>query len=85
MDKIKELYKERKEILQKNQGFVRMMVNKDTGEVWNDFFVDESSYKRYADENIIEIPVFELIMQKSDHILSDEEIVKEIERWISNL
>ena len=37
-----------------------MMLNKRTGAVWADLFLDEGSYKIYHDTDIVEIPLKEL-------------------------
>lgn len=61
---------------------VRMMLNKETGETWNDFYTNENSYKIYDDPDIIEIPVTDIIAGASDHILNNAEIAEAIEGWI---
>lgn len=83
MADIKYLYKESRRIKNSNLGFTKMMMDISTGEVWNDFFVDENSYKIYRDENIIEVPIDYIIHGIADHILSNEEIAEAIEKWIS--
>lgn len=50
---------------------VRMMLNKETGETWNDFYTNENSYKIYDDPDIIEIPVTDIIAGASNHILNN--------------
>lgn len=61
---------------------VRMMLNKETGETWDDFYTNENSYKIYDDPDTIEIPVTDIIAGASDHILNNAEIAEAIEGWI---
>lgn len=81
---IEELYKESEEMRINNRGCIRMMLNRETGEVWNDFFVDSNNYKVYEDESIVAIPVNSIIDDASDHILTHSEIAEEIVKWIGN-
>ena len=81
---IAELYKEMSEVYVNDRGCVRMMLNRKTVEVWNDFFVSSEDYKIYDDESIVAIPVSSIIDDASDHILTHAEIAEEIVKWIEN-
>lgn len=81
---IAELYKEMNEVYVNDRGCIRMMLNRETEEVWNDFFVDSNNYKVYEDESIVVIPVSSIIDDASDHILTHAEIAEEIIKWIEN-
>lgn len=63
---IEELYEESEEMRINNRGCIRMMLNRETEEVWNDFFVNSEDYKIYDDESIIAIPVNSIIDGASD-------------------
>lgn len=82
MENIKELYSECESVKKNNVGMVRMMLNKETGETWNDFYTNENSYKIYDDPDIIEIPVTDIIAGASNHILNNAEIAEAIKKWI---
>lgn len=84
IESIVELYKEMYEVYVNNSGCIRMMLNRETEEVWNDFFVSSEDYKIYEDESIVAIPVSSIIDDASDHILTHAEIADEIVKWIGN-
>lgn len=81
---IAELYKEMNEVYANDRGCIRMMLNRETEEVWNDFFVSSEDCKIYDDESIVAIPVNSIIDDASDHILTHSEIAEEIVKWIGN-
>lgn len=83
MDDIKYLYEEKVSITRCNRGFITMVLNRETGEVWNDYFVDQNSYKIYADESIVTIPVNDIVDGLLDRIPTQGEIVAAIEKWVS--
>lgn len=83
MNDIKYLYTEMRNINETNRGYICMMLNRETGEAWNDYFADSTSYKIYSDSSIVKIPVDEIIIRASIRILKDTEIAEAIEKWIN--
>lgn len=82
MDDIKYLYQEMLSIARCNRGFITMMLDRNTGDVWNDFFVDQNSFKIYASESIVAIPIDDITYNLCDHISTQDEIVQAIQKWV---
>ena len=76
---IKSLYTEAINI---HRGCITMMLNRADGNVWNDFFIDTNSYKFYAAESIVKIPIDHIIyLATTDHPLEKSEIIEAIYEW----
>lgn len=57
-----------------------MMLDLSDGELWADLFIDHNTYKAYKSENIIKVPIRD-ILETKNHPLSYQDLDKSIYQW----
>ena len=76
------VYQEAEDWILNGHGGAVLMADRDNGDIWADFFVDQGSRKIYHSSSVITVPVNEIFWKASnDRPLTKAERVDAVYRW----